>query len=280
MARRVIKTMLIFLVPVCSIIIPVLLVKFQLVEVLERNNRFLVQTSAKVLELQILRKIEDSFNLMAQVPVDYVELAKKVGGIFLYDENLKKVVVCLRKEQGVQSALVSFTDLTAPLIYFVIDTTGKIVATSEVAAIGGAISGIIAVGETGKISQAKYRGQSVLAFKTVNPVYGFSVITCINVEDIWRIFLLPFILCICVAFTILLVFVQDHYRSKLISIRESLEKVATGSTNKMKVKDKEISQIINTLIENIQRKDKILNKAAQELAVVKETLEKMREKSS
>lgn len=280
MAGRLIRILLVFLVLICSMIIPALLIKDQLTQTVERNNWLFIQMSAEALELQILKKIEDSFATPTQVPTDYVELAKKVGGVFLYDENLRKVVVSLRKEQGVQTALVSFTDLSAPSIYFVTDTTGKIVATSELAAIGGVISGIIAVQRIGKIFQAKYKGRTVFAFNTVNPVYGFSVTTCIYTEDIWWRFLLPFVLSICTGFTILLVFLQDHYRSKVLSIRESLEKIASGSADRVKVKDKKISQIVDKLTEEIQRKDRILNRAAQELAAMKETLEKIREKSS
>ncbi|WP_232503759.1 hypothetical protein [Thermotoga profunda] len=257
-----------------------LLIKYEFTEAVEKNSILLVQVANKLIESQILKKIEASFDISNRVPADYVELAKKIGGLFLYDENLKKIVVCIRKEQGVQSALVSLTDLSIPTMYFVTDTAGRIIAASEVVNIGERLYGIMTIQETNKVFKTKYRGYDVLAFSSVNPVYGFSVTTFIYMENIlWKIFI-PFVLCVCVGLTILLVLFQDHYRSKLVSIRKSLEKLAEGSADKVKIRDKKISRIIDELNENIQKKDRILKKAAQELEVLKQTLEKIRERKS
>lgn len=241
----------------------------------------LAQVSAKFVESQVLKKIEDSFRLSNQVPVNYIELAKKVGGVFLYDENLKKIVVCIRKEQQVQASLVSLTDISIPVTYFVTDTAGKIVATSEIVTIGETLSGIIAIQEVNKPFRTKYKGHTAFALNTVNPIYGFSVITCVHIEDIWWSFLLPFVLFICIGLTILLIFLLEHYKSRLLSVRKLLEKLVEGSTDKeSRVKDKEISKIIDKLSEDVQRKNEILRKTVQELESLKQTLEKIREKRS
>ncbi|HEY8540921.1 MAG TPA: hypothetical protein VIL29_00950 [Pseudothermotoga sp.] len=280
MAGRLMRILLIFLILTFCLLLPMFLIKHEFTGAVEKNSILLVQVANKLIESQILKKIEVSFNIPNQVPADYVELTKKIGGLFLYDENLKKIVVCIRKEQGVQSALVSLTDLSIPTMYFVTDTAGRIVATSEVVNIGERLSGIMTIQETNKVFKTKYRGYDVFAFSSFNPVYGFSMTTFIYMENIlWKIFV-PFVLCICVGLTILLVFFQDHYRSKLVSIRRSLERLAEGSADKVKIKDKKISRIIDELNESIQKKDRILKKAAQELEALKQTLEKIKERKS
>lgn len=281
MARRLIKILLIFLILICCVLTPILLLRHQFIKIVEENKMLLAQVSAKFVESQVLKKIEDSLRMSNQVPVNYIELAKKVGGVFLYDENLKKIVVCIRKEQQVQASLVSLTDISIPTTYFVTDTAGKIVATSEIVAIGETLSGIIAIQEVNKPIKTKYKGHTAFAFNTVSPIYGFSVITCVHIEDIWWNFLLPFVLFICIGLTILLIFLLEHYKSKLLSVRKLLEKFVEGSTDKeSRVKDKEISKIIDKLSEDVQRKNEILRKTVQELESLKQTLEKIREKRS
>lgn len=258
---------------------PVLLIKQRFSEIVEKDAVLLVQTAARLIELQVVEKVKNSFGLSDQIPDQYVNLAKKVGGVFLYDEHLKKVVVCIRKEQDVQSTLVSLNGLSAPVVYFVTDTAGKIVATSEVAGIGETLSGIITVQETNKVFKTKYKGHSVYAYAAVNPVYGFYTISCVQTKDIFWQLLFPVFLCICIALTVLLIIFQDYYRTKLLSIAESLEKLSEGSTD-VRIKDRRISKIVDQLSENIQRKDRILRKTAQELENLKQTLEKIREKKS
>ncbi len=106
MVGRLIRALLILLILLTCSLIPVLLIKQHFTDDILKNSKLLVQATSKLVELQVLRKIEDSFRAPSQVPTHYIDLARKLGGLFFYDENSRKVVTCIRNEQEVQASLV------------------------------------------------------------------------------------------------------------------------------------------------------------------------------
>ncbi|HOJ87460.1 MAG TPA: hypothetical protein PLP64_00350 [Pseudothermotoga sp.] len=280
MVGRLIRALLILLILLTCSLIPVLLIKQHFTDDILKNSKLLVQATSKLVELQVLRKIEDSFRAPSQVPTHYIDLARKLGGLFFYDENSRKVVTCIRNEQEVQASLVSFDGLSAPATYFVTDTAGRIVATSESASLGGTLWGVIAITRNNEVFKTNYKGQTVFAYTCVNPVYGFSVTACVEATNIFWNLIIPVLVCLCTGLTILLIFIQDHYRSKILSIARTLEMLVEGSSEKITIRDRKISKIVDQINENIRRKEEVLHRTLRELENLKRNLEKMKGQKS
>ncbi|MEJ5229983.1 MAG: hypothetical protein WHT65_08270 [Pseudothermotoga sp.] len=280
MVRRLIKNSVLFLILFFSGLMPTILLQRQIETDLRLMNVSLLKSSIAFIEMSIERQIENASTQTDTVLTKYAELAQRLGGVFLYDEELKKTVVSLRQGNNTRTIAVSFDIQFDDVVYFVTDTTGRIVASSNRVLVGEKSVGVVKVEKIGEVFQARYRGLNYLALAKKNLSYGFTVVVFVPSRDIFNSVILPILICISLSFTVVLVVISDHHRKKLVSLEREIQQLLNDTEYSYAVKDKHSSQSINELRQRLLKKDELLKKTVEELLKLKELLEKIRQKGS
>ncbi|MGJ8454796.1 hypothetical protein ACSFC1_05765 [Pseudothermotoga sp. U03pept] len=279
MVGRLIKNSVLFVVLLFSGLIPTILLQRQIRADFNQVNTSLLKSSAAFIEMSIERQIESAPTQADRILAKYAELAQRLGGVFLYDEELKKTIVSLRQDNSVRTVAISFDIQFDDLMYFVTDTAGRIVASSNRVLVGERSIGVVKIEKTGEIFEARYRGLNHLALAKKNLSYGFTVVVLTPSRDMSSV-ILPILICISLTFTVILVTVLDHHKKKLLALERDIQQLLNGSEDSFAVKDKRSPQFINELRQKLLKKDELLKKTVEELMKLKEVLEKIKQKES
>jgi len=274
-----IKNSVLFVVLLFSGLIPTILLQRQIGADFNQLNTSLLRSSAAFIEMSIERQIESAPAQADRILAKYSELAQRLGGVFLYDEELKKTVVSLRQGNSVRTVATSFDIQFDGVMYFVTDTAGRIVASSNRVLVGERSIGVVKIEKTGEIFEARYRSLNYLVLAKKNVSYGFTVVVLTPSRDMSSV-ILPILICISLTFTVILVTVLDHHKKKLLALERDIQQLLNGSEDSFAVKDKRSPQFINELRQKLLKKDELLKKTVEELMKLKEVLEKIKQKES
>ncbi len=253
---------------------------FYLFRQLEEENQAVadhLRSTAKLLDQLIQFQID--YALVSQSGIQHgaiTSLVEKFGRILLYDQTLKKTVVGSKMADG--SIKVVAVDLSTPRIngvLFIADASDTVFYSNEAILSGNKLSTVLNIAPTSVEDPTVYKGKKHKTVQITNERYGYKVVVAYPLVNPIFHTAIFFVLLLSSGFVILLVFLLERKKKTTEDIVNGLQQVLSKRFQ-IQTKTKDPSKLLQELDQQVENREKLLKKAAEEIQKIKENLQKLK----
>ncbi|KAF2958244.1 hypothetical protein AS159_00550 [Thermotoga sp. Ku-13t] len=238
---------------------------------LERLQEQYVEACLRWLELHIENLAEQALEKTDSPNLDrYTEIAKKLGGYVGFDKDLKQIVVAVRKDNDVKTAIFMLNLNPEEFEYYVCDPSNTVLDASNKSMVGKNIELVLPDLSSGSI--VKYEGKVYLFKQRTSQRFGFRIFIGIPYRDSRLQSYLVMGLAI-VLFLISLSWRRRGQSEERIS-RAIEDIINTHRFDEKSIRNTKLKNQLSKLANKLEHSERILRETAQKLQDLKQLLEK------